>query len=30
MVVRESRMTKDVFLMDGKEIYKNYENIFGN
>jgi hypothetical protein len=30
MVVRESRMTKDVFLMAGKEIYKNYENIFGN
>ena len=30
MVVRESRMTKDVFLMAGKEIYKNYKNIFGN
>lgn len=30
MVVRESRMTKYVFLMAGKEIYKNYENIFGN
>lgn len=30
MVFRESRMTNDVFLMAGKEIYINYENIFGN
>lgn len=30
MVIRDSRTTKDVFLMAGKEIYKNYENIFGN